>query len=139
LINEATLTFYVDPSADTENIPERLYLYKSNGVSPNPTFSQIKDAYSEGDFGGILGFLNADRDQYTFSLTDYLSDILSGEITYDSTLKLKAFNPSDLPSSTTDDSFVNYSWNPKAVTIFNNLLTNDNKRPMLKISYSEKK
>lgn len=139
LINDATLTFYVDPSADTENIPERLYLYKSNGVSPNPTFSQIKDAYSEGDFGGILGFLNADRDQYTFSLTDYLSDILSGEITYDSTLKLKAFNSTDLPSSTTDDSFVNYSWNPKAVTIFNDLLTNDNKRPILKISYSEKK
>lgn len=143
LINDATLTFYVNPLADTENIPERLYLYKSNGVSPNPTFSQIKDAYSEFSSGGILGFLNADRNKYTFKLTDYLSDILSGEIIYDSTLKLKAFNPSDLPAQNSDgsfdESFRNYSWNPKAVTIFNNSLTNGDKRPVLKITYSEKK
>ena len=139
LINDATLTFHVDPSADTDHIPERLYLYKSNGVSPNPTFGQIKDAYSELTFGGILGFLNADRDKYIFSLTDYLSDILSGEITYDTALKLKAFNPSDLPSSVGDESFTNYSWNPKAVTIFNNSITNNFNRPILKISYSEKK
>lgn len=139
LINDATLTFYVNPLADTENIPQRLYLYKSNGALPNPVFSQIKDAYSEAAFGGILGFLHPDGDKYTFKLTDYLSDILSGEIIYDSTLKLKAFNPSDLPNSTRDESFRNFSWNPKAVTIFNNSITNGNKRPVLKITYSKKK
>lgn len=139
LINDATLTFYVNKGADSENLPERLYLYKSNEVGSSTVFSQIKDAYSEIASGGILGFLDSDGDSYTFKLTDYLSDILSGEITYDSTLKLKAFNPSDLPSSPSDESFRNYSWNPKAVTIFNNTTANGTKRPVLKISYSEKK
>lgn len=139
LINDASLTFYVNKGADSENLPERLYLYKSKEVGSNTVFSQIKDAYSEIASGGILGFLDSDGDSYTFKLTDYLSDILSGEITYDSTLKLKAFNPSDLPNSPSDESFRNYSWNPKAVTIFNNAISNGNKRPVLKISYSEKK
>ncbi|WP_026776385.1 DUF4270 family protein [Polaribacter sp. Hel_I_88] len=139
LINDATLTFYVNKNADSENLPERLYLYKSNQVGSSTVFTQIKDAYSEIASGGILGFLDADGESYSFKLTDYLSDILSGEITYDSTLKLKAFNPSDLPNSTSDESFRNYSWNPKAVTIFNNTLANGDKRPILKISYSEKK
>ena len=142
LINDATLTFYINQSANVDNVPERLYLYKTDEAFPNPIFSQIKDATSEASFGGISGFVQTNsevKDSYTFKVTDYISDILNGSTAYVPTLKLKAYNPTDLPSSVSDTLFDNYSWNPKAVTIFNNLSTNGNKRPILKISYSEKK
>ncbi|WP_405564041.1 DUF4270 domain-containing protein [Polaribacter sp. Asnod6-C07] len=143
LINDASLTFYINQSADTINTPERLYLYKSDEDLTNPKFSQIKDATSESSFGGIQGELERDSDgkkeKYTFRITDYISDILNGEITYNPTLKIKAYNPTDLPLSTTDTIFNNFSWNPKAVTLFNNTTSNEDKKAVLKISYTEKK
>lgn len=141
LINDATLTVYINQSSDTINIPSRLYLYKNyiNGTS-NIT-SQIKDTYTEAVFGGIRGELvrdsNGKKEKYTFNLTDYISDIVSGEINYSPQLKLKVFNSSDNPTSVTDTIFKNYSWAPNAVTLFSNL--NSEKRPTLRISYSEKK
>lgn len=143
LINDATLTFYINQSADMTHVPERLYLYKSDKNGSSPIFSQIKDATSEGAFGGIGGFLIRDEDgkkeKYTFKITDYISDILSGEVVYESILKLKAYNPSDSPVSGADTAFRNGSWNPKAVTLFNNSLQNEGKKATLVISYSEKK
>ena len=44
LINDASLTFYINQSADTTAIPYRLYLYKSDEIFSNPVLSQIKDA-----------------------------------------------------------------------------------------------
>jgi hypothetical protein len=143
LINDASLEFYINQSADTTAIPLRLYLYKNFENSTNPIFSQIKDAISEVNFGGIDGILERDSDgkaeKYTFKITDYISDILSGDINNSPTLMLKAYNVSDAPASASDSIFRNYSWNPKAVTLFNNSSINGSKKAVLKLSYSQKK
>ena len=143
LINDATLTFYINQSSDITSVPQRLYLYKNNKDLASPSFSQIKDAITEASFGGIFGNLESDSDgkaeKYTFRITDYVSDILSGETNYSPTLKLKVYNPSDGPSSARDTIFRNYNWNPKAVTLFNNSVEDVGKKAVLKISYSEKK
>lgn len=140
LINDASLIFYINHSADTTHVPDRLYLYRDD--SPTSTsFLQITDAYTESAFGGIEGELERDAsgtvEKYTFRITDYISEILSGELDYTHTIKLKAFNPTDLPTTTSDTSFDNFSWNPKAVTLFNKSTTVISKKPILKISYSE--
>lgn len=143
LINDASLTLYINQSADTTYAPERLYLYKNNKDLLSPSFSQIIDAISEASFGGISGELERDGsgkvEKYTFKITDYISNILSGDTNYSPTLKLKVYSPSDAPTSTTDTIFRNYNWNPKAVTLFNNSTADENKKAVLKISYSEKK
>lgn len=136
LVNDASLTFYINQSADTTALPYSLYLYKVNSLNGSTSFSQIKDTYSEG-IRTFNGLLQRDEDgkveKYTFKLTDYVSDLLSGETNYLPELRLKIANVSDYPQN--DTIFRNYSWNPKAITLFNNLAT---KKPELKISYSKK-
>lgn len=143
LINDATLTFYIDQTTDTTRIPDRLFLYKEFVNGSSTIKSQVKDASSEISFGGIRGQLQRDEDgrkeSYTFKITDYISDIVTGQITSNPPLKLKVFNPSDLPFSDSDTIFREYSWNPKAVTLLNGSTNNGAKRAVLKISYSEKK
>lgn len=143
LINDASLTLYINQSSDTTNVPLRLYLYKTDENTTSPVLSQIKDAISEVNFGGIDGLLERDSngkvEKYTFKITDYISDILSGAVDYSPTLKLKAYNVSDAPGSASDSIFRNYSWNPKAVTLLNNSSANGDKKATLKISYSTKK
>lgn len=132
LINDASLTVYVDKSADITAVPYRLFLYKTDGAAPNPVYSQIKDIYTEGafSFGGLLEKdAEGVPEKYTFRITDYISDILSGA-TSTSTLRLKVINSTDL-LRVTDTIYRNFNWNPKAVTLL--------KTPQLKISYSEKK
>ena len=140
LINDASITLYINKNADTASLPRRLFLYK-NGLSSTsqPVFSQIKDSYSELDatFGGYLATDNSVPDSYTFRITDYISDILSGATDYAPSLKLKNFNTSDLPVS--DSIFRLRNWNPKAVTILNHSSSNGVRKAQLKISYSEKK
>ncbi|CAI8448595.1 MAG: Uncharacterised protein [Polaribacter sejongensis] len=133
LINDASLTVYVDEKADITAVPYQLFLYKTYGTTSNSVYSQIKDIYTEGtfSFGGLL-----ERDaegapeKYTFRITDYISDILSGAIATPPTLRLKVINSTDL-LPVTDTIYTNFNWNPKAVTL--------SKTPKLKISYSEKK
>jgi len=141
LVNDASLVFYINQNADTNYVPDRLYLYKNNNTI-NAGFSQIIDATSEASFGGIAGQLERDNngkvEKYTFKVTDYVSDILSGNTDYSPTLRLKAYNPSDAPVSVSDTTFTNRSWNPKAVTLFKNSTTNTAKKAVLKISYTEK-
>ena len=141
LINDATLTVYINQSVDTAFAPSRLYLYESIETATDTITTQIKDALSEATFGGIGGFLQRDdsgrKVSYTFKITDYISDIVSGEITTIPDFKIKVFNVTDLP--TTNNVFTNYSWNPKAVTLYNNSPINGDKKPTLKISYTQKK
>lgn len=143
LINDATLTFYINQSADIASVPDRLYLYKNNANLTIPSFSQLTDALTESAAGGILGGLELDdegnAEKYTFKLTDYISDILNGDTDYSPSLILKAYNPSDEPISAADTIFRNYNWNPKAVTLFNSSVVDENKKAVLNISYSEKK
>ena len=143
LINDATLTFYINQSIDTSFVPDRLYLYKSDKSSGAEVTSQIKDAISEASFGGISGFLvrdsNGRKEKYQFKITDYISDLLNGRSNYSPSLKIKTYNPTDTPNSQSDSIFRNFSWNPKAVTLFNHSPINGAKKATLKISYSERK
>lgn len=139
LINDATLTFYVNQNivgTDTIATPFKLFLYKDGSSK-----SQIKDVLTEGpeSFGGNLVTTNKKPDYYTFKITDYISDLLSGNTNYNPTLGLKVFNSSDYPTTATDTLITNYSWNPKAVTLLNHLNSNGTRKARLKISYSKKK
>ncbi|MDG1039259.1 MAG: DUF4270 family protein [Polaribacter sp.] len=139
LINDASMTFYVNQNivgADTIATPYKLFLYKDG--SPK---SQIKDVISEGPeaFGGNLVINDDKPDYYTFKITDYISDLLSGESNYNPTLGLKVSNSSDIPVSVADTLVTNYNWNPKAVTILNHSNSNGVRKARLKISYSIKK
>lgn len=136
LINEASLTFYVNESADITALPYRLYMYRTAGKLTTG-LTQIKDTYSEATFGGLLGKDSSGNLKYTFKITDYISDLLSGQQDESPILKLKVYNTSDAPLSSS--LFTNYSWSPKAVTLFNQDAANGSKRALLKISYSEKK
>ena len=139
LINDASLTVYINQSSDTTATPYQLFLYKSD-EGTNPIYSQIKDVYTEGTttFGGLLERdSEGKQEKYTFKITDYISDILSGETDYSPTLRLKVINATDL-QAVSDTVFSNFSWNPKAVTLFNHSAIDD-KKMELKISYSEEK
>lgn len=140
LINDASLTFYINQSVDTTAIPSKLYMYKTGENSSFVSgLSQIKDAYTETTFGGDLerNVTTGKAEKYTFKITDYISDLISGEDDFSPLLKLKVYNSTDDPISSTV--FTNYSWSPKAVTILNQDIINGDKRAILKISYSEKK
>jgi len=140
LINDAALTFYINQDSDTTNTANQLYLYKrGEDLNSNPISSHIKDIFTEGlaSFGGFLEKEEDKKDHYTFRITDYLSDILSGETDYNPPLRLKVYNTSD--TQITDTIFKNYNWNPKSISILNgdeNL--NGVRRAQLKISYTEK-
>lgn len=140
LINDAALTFYINQDSDTTNTVNRLYLYKrGEDLNGNVISSHVKDIFSEGafSFGGTLLKENNKKDRYTFKITDYLSDILSGATSYNPPLRLKVYNNSD--GQITDTIFRNYSWNPKAISILNgDRSLNGVRRAQLKISYTEK-
>ena len=139
LVNDASLTFYVNQNitgTDTIVTPYKLFLYKDGNLK-----SKIKDIVSEGpdSFGGNLVINNNKPDYYTFKITDYISDLLSGESNYNPILGLKVLNSSDVPTTATDTLVTNYSWNPKVVTLLNHSNTNGARKARLKISYSIKK
>ena len=139
LVNDASLTVYINQSIDTTIVPYQLFLYKSDEAE-DPAFSYVKDVFSEGitSFGGLLQRESDGKvEKYTFRITDYISDILSGETDESSTLRLKVINSTDL-QTVTNTVFNNYNWNPKAVTLINHLGINGSKKAELKISYSEK-
>ncbi|MGB0892007.1 MAG: hypothetical protein ACPGUU_06610 [Flavobacteriaceae bacterium] len=143
LINDASLSIFVNESVDPSTIPYQLYLYKSNEDATNPSYTQVKDVYTEGrtTFGGLLekDTINGNLvKKYKFNITDYISDILSGETDYSPTLRLKVVNSTDL-TTVSDTIFNNFNWNPKAVTLYNHTETEDGKKIEFKISYSEKK
>ncbi|WP_189662995.1 DUF4270 family protein [Polaribacter sp. IC073] len=140
LINDAALTFYINQDSDTTNTANQLYLYKrGEALNSAPILSHIKDVLSEGflTFGGSLQKENSKKDHYTFKITDYLSDILGGNTSYNPPLRLKVYNTSD--TQITDTIFRNYNWNPKAVSILNgDKSLNGARRAQLKISYTKK-
>jgi hypothetical protein len=140
LINDAALTFYINQDSDISNTPNQLYLYKrGEDLNSNPIASHIKDIFTEGlgAFGGFLEKEEDQKDRYTFRITDYFSDILSGETDYNPPLRLKVYNTSD--TQITDTIFKNYNWNPKSISILNgDESLNGVRRAQLKISYTER-
>lgn len=145
LINDATLTLHVDKTtvgADTLNTPFRMFVYKEElGNTGQMLRTQILDALSEGVLA-LDGFLNLDDnnhpDNYTFKITDYISELASGNRNDSRTLGIKVFNPTDLYDNFNDTIVETHSWNPKAVMLLNHDLTNGDRRATLKISYSVK-
>ena len=140
LINDAALTFYVNQDIvgqDTIQTPFRLLLYKDGVVK-----SQMKDRITEGDaiYGGNLVINDKKPDYYKFKITDYISDLLNGDSSYNPVLGLKVYNdPTDGLLTAIDTLVTDYSWNPKTVTLLNHLNSNGERRARLKISYSIKK
>lgn len=146
LINDATVTLYVDKNtvgSDTIATPFRLFIFKDNLEDPiNPNRSQVLDYLTEGAdvVDGNLK-LDSDRrpDRYEFNITDYISELVKGEIDYIPTLGVKVLSPTDLPTNSAIDTIIrDYNWNPKAVMLLNELEMNGNRRPTIKISYTKK-
>lgn len=140
LINDASLTFNINPERDTTNVPLRLFLYKDEGESGE----QIKDSYTESSLFG--GFLAKDSDgkpkSYTIRITDYISDLLNGSETDNVPLVLRVHNEgTDAPlvNGVLNTQVRSYNWDPRGVTLFNNSSTNGEKRAKLVLSYSEEK
>jgi len=145
LVTDAELTFYVDKNIvrfDTIATPFRLFLYKDGILNNETNASLISDYITEGDdvVGGNLSLDSDSRpDKYTFKITDYISELISGETDYLPKLGLRVYNPTDVPITLSDTITKEYSWNPKAVMLLNHFSVNGVRKPQLKISYSKKK
>ena len=148
LVNDASLTFYVNQNINTDKniLPQRLFLYQnidngSGGLTP----TQITDAYKEAAlFGGNIELTDDDKpEKYNFRITDYISDLLDGTTNDISPLTLKVYNnPTDSPTTNNvlDVNVKTYNWNPRGVTLLDgNETANTTKRAVLKISYSKEK
>lgn len=144
LINDASLTFYVDQNTDKDTalVPQRLFLYKNISTTSGSTIpAQISDSYRESSFfGGQLENSDKKPEKYTIRITDYISEILKGNEPV-SPLTLKVYNQTDAPVSnrTLDTIVKTYNWNPRGVTLLNNSAVNGDKKAVLKISYTEEK
>lgn len=145
LINDASLTFYVDATRDTTQVPKRLFLYKQKIVGNDTINSQIKDAYTEVDFfDGKLQLSNDKPQKYTIKITDYISDLLKANSDDEVTnLILKVYNgytDNPIKGTTLDTVVKSYNWQPSMVTLLNhNETINGDKRAHFKISYSKRK
>lgn len=135
LINEASLTFYVDQNSDTSIAPEQLFVYDYDDNV------QITDIFTEGllEFGGIL---ERDEDEnpvkYTINITDYVSNILKlNDPTEVSKLAVKVHNISDTPTAIGDTEVRDLSWTPKGVVLHGNQSLDMDKRIKLEITYTE--
>jgi len=135
LINEASLTFYVDQSAENSIVPEKLFVYNYEESK------QITDIFTEG-IKGFDGLLQKDDDgnpiKYTINITDYISNILKSTDPIElSQLAVKVHNTSDLPAALTDIEIKDFSWTPKGVVIHGNQSSDVDKRIKLEITYTE--
>lgn len=145
LINDASLIFNIDSSRDTVNVPKRLFAYKKEVLSNDSdvTGNHIKDNYSEAaSFGGSLLLEDNKPNRYTFKITDYISDLVSGESNDLRPLLLKVYNQTTddpITNRSLDTIVKNYNWNPRGVTLLNNSSTNGALKARLVISYSEEK
>ena len=131
LINEASLTFYVDKSSWLSATDKvfKLFLYKK---TPNYD-SQILDYITAASFSAEEGVLQKDENDayyYKFRVTDYITKLLDGTQSKNiDNLGLKVFANGDLPVSTADTLVTSNNWNPRGVVL-------DGSRTKLKINYS---
>ncbi len=145
LINEASLTFYVNQNIDKNKnlVPQKLLLYKEETNKDGKVVDvQISDAYRESMFfGGALEITDNLPQKYTFRITNHLVNIIKGK-QKNEPLKLKVYNfntDSAIKGKMLDVSVKSYNWNPRGVTLYNESLSNKDKRVQLNISYSEEK
>ena len=135
LINDASLTFYVDQNAASNIAPEQLFIY-------NYTENlQLTDVMTEG-LVAVSGLLERDDNgkpyRYVFKITDYISKLLKSTEPLDLVkIGLKVYNPSDTPSAIDDVKIKDYSWTPKGVVLFGDDPSFGDKRVKLEISYTK--
>ena len=107
----------------------------------NEVPAQILDVFTE-TINAVGGFMNRDSDRnpdtYTFKITDYISELFSGEFNDLQPLGIKVFNQRDLITGGQDSLVTTYNWDPKAVMLLNHDAINGVRRATLKISYTEK-
>lgn len=149
VINDASLAFYVNQSinSDATSTPQQLHLYKDTDFDGIKTPTNITDAYqSFTTFGGNLNLSSDEKtpDNYTFKITDFISDFIDETNKNDETkLILKVFN------NTTDNPVINpnpftirfnvedYNWNPRSVALFNQKTADETKKAQIKVVYTE--
>lgn len=147
LINDADLTFYVNNvlSSNAIILPQKLYVYQNkdngndeiDGVIP----THLSDSYEEStSYNGVLYTNKEMPENYTFKITDYISDLLDGSSTDFSPLGLKVFNTTDSPLISNNrlitEKVPQYNWNPRSVVLFNE---NGTKKAQLKLTYTQKR
>jgi len=149
LVNEASLTFYIDQNASGNNVPDRLLLYKLDSDLANTTNENehVLDALTQGAFfNGFLQNDSADEDanalKYKVNITDYISKILKqDDFTDVEKLGLKIFNANDIPLSPNDKLIDDFSWDPRGVVFYgNDYIATDadfDKRIRLEIHYTK--
>ncbi|MFV0249326.1 MAG: DUF4270 family protein [Tenacibaculum sp.] len=146
LINEASLSFYVNQSINTEKdvLPQRLFAHivqKNDDDTSSPI--HLEDAYNEIiAFDGNLVSTDNNPEKYTIRITNYISNLLNGSSTNFSPLTVKVYNnPTDNPviNNVLNTRILPYNWNPRGVTLFDESDDNGEKKAVLKITYSEKR
>jgi hypothetical protein len=135
LITDASLYFYVDTNADSNILPEQLFIYNYDQNI------QLIDMLIDG-LNVVGGKLERDEEgnpiRYKIKITEYISDVLKSEDPADLVkLGVRVYNPSDSPSNISDIKVREYNWNPKGVVLFDNHISAGDKRLRLEINYTE--
>ena len=143
LANKAEITFNVNTDlSSNQPAPSRLYLYE-NSVNENGQISpkHLSDSFEESStFNGVLKTESSSQKSYSFTITDYISDILDGSVDSFFPLILKVYNVTDNPLVVgPSDSVTSYSWDPKFVILHNGNDNNGLRKAQLKLSFTSKK
>lgn len=141
LINEASLSFYIDEDVydlQKDSVPYRLFLYRINDRGQEV---QTLDVLQEGE-ASLFGRLRQDTIggywRYKLRITQYIMDLLreNPDVTLDQ-LGIKISNSTDYPTFVGDSLIDPYNWTGKGVVVHGPLSTDEQKRLKLEIYYSE--
>jgi len=140
ILNEASLSFYVDTDAynmNQDSIPYRMFMYREiedEGV-------QTLDMLTQGD-AALYGYLERDSIsdfwRYKLRITNYIADLMSAEPTQTlNDLRLKIISTSDIPNFVGDSIVEPFNWTGKGVVLHGPNSSDEEKRLKLEIYYSK--
>lgn len=135
LITQANLTFYVDATASSKELPEQLFIYKKEDSE------KLIDILYTGKLTSIGGSLEKSDEgtpnKYVFKMTRHIADLLKTNSTKTpSKLIIRPYNPTDI-INTSSKNVPNYNWNIKGVVLHGTNSEIEAKRPIFEISYSK--
>lgn len=145
LINDAELKLFVNNTINSNisTTPSQLHLYQDRNAEGLEEPINISDAFESSlSFGGRLSLIDSENipDNYTFKITDFISDFIDGSNNVETKLLLKVFNEvTDVPllnNNTIRLNVENYNWNPRSVVLFNEIAS-DSKKAQIKVVFSE--
>jgi hypothetical protein len=135
LVTKATISVFVDQQY-IENIPERLYIYNKNDNA------HVLDAIASGAVavGGLLEYENKDGEEvplkYTFSVTDYFSEVLKIDSESIIELGIKVYNET-YANISGGSSSLDYNWNPKGVVLLDESDVHGEKKLQLELKFKK--